>query len=64
MFQSMGWKKGYYKPLLDNGARIIAILIFAGYAFIPISVLLGYGKDYAARTTSSQPVEIKAAEGK
>lgn len=40
MFQSMGWKKFYYKPLLDNGARIIAVLIFLGYVSIPIAILL------------------------
>jgi succinate dehydrogenase / fumarate reductase cytochrome b subunit len=40
MFQSLGWKKAYYKPLLDTGARVIAIAIFVGYVSIPIAVLL------------------------
>ncbi len=64
MFQSMGWKKNYYKAALDKGAKLIAILIFAGYVFIPIAILLGYGKDYVARATSHRPTEIKAMEGK
>src|SRR5688572_19050900 len=28
MFQSLGWKKAYYKPLLDKGARILGVAIF------------------------------------
>ena len=64
MFQSMGWKKGCYKGILDKGAKLLAILIFAGYAFIPIAILLGYGKDYVTRPTSNQPAEINAMEGK
>jgi succinate dehydrogenase / fumarate reductase, cytochrome b subunit len=64
MFQSMGWKKNYYKAALDKGAKLIAILIFAGYVFIPIAILLGYGKDYVTRPMSNQPTELKAMEGK
>ena len=40
MFQSMGWKKLYYKTLIDNGARLLAGLIFVGYVSIPIAILL------------------------
>src|SRR5688572_11685847 len=64
MFQSMGWKKNYYKAALDKGAKLVAILIFAGYVFIPIAILLGYGKDYVTRTAGDRPTEIKAMEGK
>jgi succinate dehydrogenase / fumarate reductase cytochrome b subunit len=63
MFQSMGWKKGYYKPLLDNGAKLIAILIFAGYAIIPISILLGYGKSYLDTPAKNAPTELVPAGG-
>jgi succinate dehydrogenase / fumarate reductase cytochrome b subunit len=45
MFQSLGWKNKVYGPCLDRAARIIAWLIFLGYVSIPISVLLGYGKE-------------------
>lgn len=41
MFQSMGWKSPAYGKFLDNGARIVAGLIFAGYASIPLAILLG-----------------------
>ena len=58
MFQSMGWKKNYYKPLLDKGARMIAILIFAGYVSIPIAVLLGYGKDYVNKRANAAPLQM------
>jgi len=51
MFQSLGWKKNYYKPLLDKGARLLAIAIFVGYTSIPIAILLGYGKNYAPGLT-------------
>lgn len=63
MFQSMGWKKNYYKPLIDKGARLIAILIFAGYVSIPIAVLLGYGKDYVNKPVSNAPIEFSPAGG-
>jgi succinate dehydrogenase / fumarate reductase cytochrome b subunit len=46
MFQSIGWKNKAYGPMLDKGARILAVLIFLGYASIPISILLGYGRDH------------------
>src|ERR1043166_3727328 len=46
MFQSVGWKNQAYGPFLDRLARAVAILIFLGYASIPIAILLGYGKEY------------------
>lgn len=45
MFQSIGWKNKAYTPLLNKGARVLAVLIFLGYTSIPVSILLGYGKD-------------------
>jgi succinate dehydrogenase / fumarate reductase cytochrome b subunit len=46
MFQSLGWKTPAYGPCLDRGARVVAWLIFAGYALIPIAIQLGYGSSY------------------
>ena len=46
MFQSLGWKNKVYGPCLDKASRMIAVLIFAGYVSIPISVLAGYGRNY------------------
>ena len=45
MFQSIGWKNETYRPLLDKGARALAVLIFLGYTSIPLAILLGYGKE-------------------
>ena len=45
MFQSLGWKNQGYRPILDNLARALALLIFLGYSSIPIAILLGYGKE-------------------
>ncbi len=45
MFQSLGWKNAAYRPLLDQAARAIALLIFLGYASIPLAILLGFGKE-------------------
>jgi len=44
MFQSLGWRSEASRPALDNLARGVAVLIFAGYASIPVAILLGYGK--------------------
>lgn len=45
MFQSLGWKNKVYGPCLDKASRLVAWLLFLGYVSIPISVLLGYGKE-------------------
>jgi len=45
MFQSLGWKNDVYRPILDKGARALAVLIFLGYSSIPVAILLGYGKE-------------------
>jgi succinate dehydrogenase / fumarate reductase cytochrome b subunit len=63
MFQSMGWKKNYYQPLLDKGARLFAVLIFAGYVSIPIAIMLGYGKNYVERSAQPGAPQITAPGG-
>lgn len=45
MFQSIGWKNDAYGPFLDKAARLVAVLIFAGYISIPVAILCGYGKE-------------------
>ena len=45
MFQSVGWKNEVYGPWIDRCGKLLAGLIFLGYASIPIAVLLGYGKE-------------------
>jgi succinate dehydrogenase / fumarate reductase cytochrome b subunit len=44
MFQSIGWKNQAWQSVMDKAARLIALLIFLGYASIPLAILLGYGK--------------------
>jgi succinate dehydrogenase / fumarate reductase cytochrome b subunit len=39
MWQSLGWKKNSYAPLLDGLAKWGALAIFLGYASIPLAVL-------------------------
>jgi succinate dehydrogenase / fumarate reductase cytochrome b subunit len=40
MWQSLGWKKNSYAPLLDGLARWGSLAIFLGYVSIPLAVLL------------------------
>ena len=46
MFQSLGWKSRAYGPILDQLARILAVVIFLGYSSIPVAILAGYGKEH------------------
>lgn len=48
MFQSIGWKNSAYRPFLDKGAKIVAVLIFLGYISIPVAIQAGYGKNIAS----------------
>jgi succinate dehydrogenase / fumarate reductase cytochrome b subunit len=45
VFQSLGLKNGKWDPVVNRVAPVIAWLIFLGYASIPVSVLLGFGKE-------------------
>jgi succinate dehydrogenase / fumarate reductase cytochrome b subunit len=45
MFQSLGWKNDAYRPFLDRAAQVVAVVIFVGYASIPMAILCGYGKE-------------------
>jgi succinate dehydrogenase / fumarate reductase cytochrome b subunit len=40
MWQSLGWKKNSYSPVLDGLARWGSLAIFLGYVSIPLAVLL------------------------
>jgi succinate dehydrogenase / fumarate reductase cytochrome b subunit len=40
MFQSLGLKNHVYAPLIDKGSKVVALVLFLGYAAIPVSVLL------------------------
>jgi succinate dehydrogenase / fumarate reductase cytochrome b subunit len=41
MFQSLGLKNEVYAVRIDASAKIVAVVLFLGYASIPISVLAG-----------------------
>ena len=46
MFQSLGWKNEAWGPFLDKAARVGALLIFLGYASIPVAIFFfGYGRE-------------------
>jgi succinate dehydrogenase / fumarate reductase cytochrome b subunit len=45
MFQSLGLKTHYWAAAIDKFAKIVAWVIFLGYASIPIAVLCGLGKE-------------------
>ena len=45
MFQSLGWKNEAYRTFLDRAAQVVAVVIFIGYASIPLAILCGYGKE-------------------
>lgn len=64
MFQSLGWKKAYYKKLIDNGARAIAIAIFFGYVSIPLAVMAGVFDKYQPPVPKPATPEIHKVEGK
>jgi succinate dehydrogenase / fumarate reductase cytochrome b subunit len=40
--QTLGLNSHKVGPLISNGGRVLAWLIFAGYASIPLAVLIGY----------------------
>ncbi len=43
MFQSLGLRGEPWSQVIQRGGVVIAGLLFAGYASIPVAVLLGYG---------------------
>ncbi len=45
MFQSIGWKNETYRPLLDKAAWWFGLVVFLGYASIPVAVLAGILKE-------------------
>ena len=46
MFQSVGWRNHTYTPLLDQAAKVVAIILCVGYLSIPAAVLCGVGQDH------------------
>ena len=44
LFQSLGWVKHAYRPLLQRAATLAALALFLGNCSIPLAILLGYAK--------------------
>lgn len=49
MFQSLGLKSKAWSPVIDNAAKGLAVLLFLGYASIPLAVLMGIVGDQVPR---------------
>jgi len=62
VFQSLGVRVGCCPSLPRRLARWGALLIFAGYASIPLAVLGGYGRDYALQPSRAGAIAGKEAK--
>ena len=62
MFQSLGWKNAAYGACLNRCAKVAAIAIFAGYASIPVAVMLGHGKEYLDEVKKAAAVRAAVKE--
>lgn len=59
MFQSLGLRSYAWWPRIAALARVLSVVIFVGYASIPVSVLLGRGSDYVNDVrTSGKPAHL------
>ena len=65
MFQSLGWKNHVYGPLLRKLAAVLAIVLFLGYASIPLSVVVcQHGKAYLKEVATKAAAHAPAGEVK
>lgn len=48
-FQSLGLRNHVWWPRISAFAQVASLLIFLGYASIPVSVLAGLGRDYVTK---------------
>lgn len=55
MFQSLGLRSHTWWPVISQGAKIWAVILFIGYAVVPGAVLAGLGKSYIEKVKSSAP---------
>jgi succinate dehydrogenase / fumarate reductase cytochrome b subunit len=63
MFQSLGLRNAAYAALVAKASRVIAIVLFLGYASIPTSVFVfGHGKAYLKEVVHATPAKVAAAE--
>ena len=58
----LGWKNAAYGACLNRCAKVAAIAIFAGYASIPVAVMLGHGKEYLDEVKKAAAVRAAVKE--
>jgi len=49
MFQSLGFRSHVWWPAITRFAQVTSLALFVGYASIPVAILSGLGRDYAAK---------------
>ncbi|HEY9171116.1 MAG TPA: succinate dehydrogenase cytochrome b subunit [Verrucomicrobiae bacterium] len=63
MFQSLGLRNAAYAALIAKASKVIALVLFLGYASIPTSVMVfGHGKAYLEEVRKNQPAAVAVAE--
>jgi succinate dehydrogenase / fumarate reductase cytochrome b subunit len=63
MFQSLGLRNAAYAALVAKASKVIALVLFLGYASIPASVVVfAHGKAYLNEVVKAQPVKVAVAE--
>lgn len=63
MFQSLGWRNAVYGPRVAKAAKVVAVVLFVGYASIPVAVLCGHGRAYLNEVVKAAPVQPAARKG-
>ena len=66
MFQSLGLRNAAYSELIAKASKVIAVVLFLGYASIPTSVIVfGHGKAYLKEVVNVAPAEaVESDAGK
>jgi len=64
MFQSLGFVNQVYRPIIEKGAKIVAVALCVGYLAIPSAVLLGCGREYLAKKQGQQSTSIALKENR
>lgn len=62
MFQSLGFRNHVWGPRIAALARAASVILFLGYASIPLSVMFGRGAEYLNQVTTNvkAPASLKA----
>lgn len=62
MFQSLGWRSHAWWPRVTQFSRLASVVLFVGFASIPVAILGGLGRDHAAK--ARHELQHTAIEGK